>query len=123
MSGMNLYRRFKAAEEFAHDLGFMFCASQYRYEENRADTISLKPRNDCLPVYSRDAELFSGAIEQVEIFLEGFAKAKMYLDMVGACPAKKVVEYENKYRAAIEKRRIKEEQKKMFNVLKNQEQV
>lgn len=123
MSGMNLYQRFKNAEEFANDLGFMFCHSQYRFEDNQSDIIGLKPLADCLPVYSRDAELFGGTIRQVEIFLEGFAKAKMYLNMVGACPSAKIAGYETKYRATIEKRRIKEEQKKMFNVLKNQEQV
>ena len=40
--------------------------------------MALKPKADCLPIYSRDAELFVGTIEQLERWLAGFHFARKY---------------------------------------------
>jgi hypothetical protein len=38
----------------------------------------LYPKQDSLPIYSRDAELFTGTIEQLEVWLRGLEWARDY---------------------------------------------
>ncbi len=121
MTGMNLYNRFKVAESTANELGFMFCYSKHRYDDSGSDIIGLKPMDNRLLIYSRDAELFSGTLSQVEQFLQGFTRAYSYLGLLGACDSDRIAKCEEKYRADVEKRRIAEEKKQLFKTLKNKE--
>jgi hypothetical protein len=78
MSGYNTVLKIRRLEEECEGLGFMFAASRHgSYLGN--DVISLKPKDqDSLPVYSRDAELFVGTVEELEIWLQGLAWARNY---------------------------------------------
>ena len=55
----------------------MICQARH-YISDFGDVVALKPKADCLPIYSRDAELFVGTIEQLERWLQGFHVARKY---------------------------------------------
>jgi hypothetical protein len=46
------------------------------------DVLALKPRHECLPIYSRDAELFVGTIQDLERWIQGFHFARKYDSML-----------------------------------------
>ena len=77
MSGYNLIRKIHYLEEECDKLGFMICQARH-YISDFGDVVALKPKADCLPIYSRDAELFVGTIEQLERWLAGFHFARKY---------------------------------------------
>ena len=78
MSGYNTVLKIRRLEAECEGLGFMFAASRHgSYLGN--DVISLKPKDqDSLPVYSRDAEVFVGTVEELEIWLRGVEWARNY---------------------------------------------
>ena len=81
MSGYNLIRKIRYLEEECHKLGFQLCHAQY-HTNDFGDVVALKARDDCLPIYSRDAELFVGTIEELERWIQGFQFARKYDSMV-----------------------------------------
>ena len=81
MSGYNLIRKIKYLEEECHKLGFQITQAQH-FNNEFGDVLALKPRDQCLPVYSRDAELFVGTIEDLERWIQGFHFARKYDSMV-----------------------------------------
>lgn len=81
MSGYNLIRKIKYLEEECDKLGFMICHANH-YIKDFGDVLALKPRDDCLPIYSRDAELFAGSIYDLERFIEGLHFARKYDSML-----------------------------------------
>ncbi len=81
MSGYNLIRKIKYLEEECYKLGFQLCHAQH-YISDFGDVVALKPRHDCLPIYSRDAELFVGTIEDLERWIQGFQFARKYDSML-----------------------------------------
>ena len=81
MSGYNLIRKVKYLEEECHKLGFQLSHAQHFHQEF-GDVVALKPRDDCLPVYSRDAELFIGTLEALEHWLQGLHFARKYDSML-----------------------------------------
>jgi hypothetical protein len=44
--------------------------------------IKLKPRDDELPVYSRDASIFVGTVEEAMVWIKGIEWARQYDDMI-----------------------------------------
>jgi len=81
MSGYNLIRKIKYLEEECDKLGFMICHARHHINEF-GDVLALKPKADCLPIYSRDAELFVGTIEDLERWIQGFHFARKYDSML-----------------------------------------
>lgn len=77
MNGYNLVRKVKYLEEECHKLGFQMCHARHYYQEF-GDVVAIKPRDNCLPVYSRDAELFVGTLTDLERWLQGFHFARKY---------------------------------------------
>ena len=77
MSGYNLIRKVKYLEEECDKLGFQLSHAQHFHQEF-GDVVALKPRDDCLPVYSRDAEVFIGTLEALEHWLQGLHFARKY---------------------------------------------
>lgn len=77
MTGIALIRKFRAIEEQANRLGFQITASKYFNRDH--DVVALQPLDgDSLPIYSRDAELFVGSIEELEGWLRGLEWARQY---------------------------------------------
>lgn len=81
MAGYNLVRKVKYLEEELDKLGFMMCQARM-YNKEFGDVVALKPKGDCLPIYSRDAELFVGTIHDLERWLQGFQLARKYDSML-----------------------------------------
>lgn len=79
MGGYNLVLKIRRLEEECDKLGFMMCHSKYGYYRDFGDVVAVKPKDDvALPIYSRDAELFCGTIDQLEIWLKGIQWARDY---------------------------------------------
>ena len=81
MSGYNLIRKIRYLEEECYKLGFQICHARH-FNNEFGDVLALKPRDDCLPVYSRDAEVFIGTIEELNRWIQGFQFARKYESMI-----------------------------------------
>jgi hypothetical protein len=73
--------RMKRVEAKANELGFKFTSGNSGWVDmgNRTNQmIYVKPKDDCLPHYSRDAQLYWGTLESIETWLEGLQFARNY---------------------------------------------
>ena len=93
MSGFGTIKIIRDFEQTCHTLGFEIAKSTYF-----RDGIALKPADDNLPHYSRDAELFSGSIEEAIVWLRGLQWARDYDDLLKVSTDKKRSEQEQKER-------------------------
>jgi hypothetical protein len=77
-------QRVKRVEARAEELGFKFSSSaNYNYGANNIISyICLKPKEDCLPHYSRDADIFIGTLEEINTWLTGVEWARGYEEML-----------------------------------------
>lgn len=81
MSGYSTVLKVRRLEEAVDKLGFRM--ANPRYQHSNTDTVVLYPKdNDAVPVYSRDAEVFEGSLEALEIWLRGFQAARDYDTML-----------------------------------------
>jgi hypothetical protein len=78
MSGWNTIQRIKRIEETVDKLGFKFSKPKHGDWERQEQSISLVPKDDSLPMYSRDAELYIGSLELLETWLHGVEWARNY---------------------------------------------
>jgi len=81
LSGYNLIRKIHYLEEECDKLGFTICQARH-YMSDFGDVVALKPKAECLPIYSRDAELFVGTIDELERWIQGFQFARKYDSML-----------------------------------------
>ena len=81
MSGYETVLKIRRLERECDELGLVMCHSKYgNYGQ---DVLALKPKDEhSLPVYSRDAEVFLGTIDQLELWLRGIQWARQYDRMV-----------------------------------------
>lgn len=123
--GMQTINRIKEIETKAAGMGFAFATDgRISYgQPNNLDLVSLVPLENMLPVYSRDAILFTGTLDQVETFLIGISWSRDYDWMLNISNPDKRYFGENKYREDVEKKRIKDEQTKMWKMLKETKDV
>ena len=97
MSGYKLVLRLRKFEEEIAELGFRMGYSKYHYSD--VDQIALFPKDDdCLPIYSRDAEIFTGTIEQCELWMRGIKWAREYANMLGIKEERQRLRKEDLYR-------------------------
>ena len=54
----------------------------YKVKNEFGDILAIKPKDDSLPVYSRDAEFFVGTISDLERFIQGIEWARKYDTML-----------------------------------------
>lgn len=77
MSGWNQIRQIRKLEERADLLGMQF--APYRHDNPNADNVALIPRDqNALPIYTRDAILFAGTLENADYFMRGILWAREY---------------------------------------------
>ena len=93
MAGFETVQIMRDFEKTCYDLGFEISKSTYNPQG-----IALTARDDCFPHYSRDAELFSGSIEEALLWLKGFTWAREYDVMLKLSNDKKRNEQEQKER-------------------------
>jgi hypothetical protein len=82
MSGYNLILKVKRLEDTLHRLGMRWGQHQSGWHGvEQEDMLSVYPRDEELPVYARDACLFTGTLNQLETWIIGIEWARSY-DMV-----------------------------------------
>jgi hypothetical protein len=83
MSGYQLVLKIRRLEQEIDALGFRWGNSKNGgtglFGHDFGETVALFPKDDgALPVYRRDAELFTGTIEDLEIWLRGVQWSRNY---------------------------------------------
>jgi len=106
MTGFNFLRRVEKIQQQCHDMGLKMTSPRHGLSDR--DVASLVPRDDELPIYSRDAELFTGTLEEIEVWLRGVYWARDYDGMLKACDARRRAKREDLYR-----------QKRMLRILQH----
>lgn len=83
MAGYNLIRQIRSLEEECDKLGFVLCPSKYHYDKEFGDVVAIQPKDqDSLPIYTRDAELFVGTINELARWIDGVKWARQYDGML-----------------------------------------
>lgn len=89
MSGYNDIIRMQRLIEEVDSLGLMMTHSKYG-NGPFGDFVGLKPKDEpSLPIYARDAELFSGTLEELTVWLRGVKWARDYDRMLNLSNDKK----------------------------------
>jgi hypothetical protein len=79
MTGYNEILRLRRIEKELDELGFVIAEPKHGWNHTDMNYISIKPKDkDSLPIYSRDAELFRGTLEEINIWLRGVEWARGY---------------------------------------------
>lgn len=91
MSGYNAVLSLRRLEAEVDKLGFMLCAPKSGWgSDDYDDRVAIKPKDaDSLPIYSRDAELFTGSLEQLRVWVQGVQWARQYDMMLKLSDEKK----------------------------------
>jgi hypothetical protein len=93
MSGYHTILRIRRLEETVDELGMRMGNPKHgNYRQEFGDVVALMPKEDRLPIYSRDAELFIGTLEEMEVWLRGWQKAVEYHRMLLGRNFEKTVE-------------------------------
>ena len=101
MSGYHTVIKIRRLEQEIDALGFRWGNSKRGAwgGHDYGDVVALFPKEDALPIYSRDAELFTGTIEQLDVWLQGFKQAREYDRMLmGKTVETKRTRFEQDYR-------------------------
>lgn len=116
--GMDMIERIDRVRDIADFFGFRLGRRQhYGFEDSSTDVISLYPKDDQLPTYSRDACLFTGSLSDVENFIDGIRWARKYDNLIGAMTDQRRTQYEAKEVARLEKIKFNKEKAETFNTL------
>lgn len=79
MSGYSLILKIRRLEEELEDMGMRWGHDKHgRWGEGSDDVVSIFPLGENLPVYSRDACMFTGTINEVDRWLQGVKWARNY---------------------------------------------
>ena len=79
MAGYQAILNLRRLEERVDRLGMRMGNPKHgNYRQEFGDLVSLFPKDDALPIYSRDAEIFVGTLESMVDWLNGFEKAREY---------------------------------------------
>jgi len=92
MSGYKTILMLRHLEQEVDQLGFVLEApkSSGWGDSDFDDRVSIIPKDEnALPIYSRDAEIFIGTLEQLRIWLQGVRWARQYDSMLGLSDDKK----------------------------------
>ena len=83
MSGYHMILQIERLKEQADKLGFMLCYPRAGWGQEHGDMVSIKPKdNDALPIYARDAQFFTGTIDEMMSFFRGIEWARQYDEML-----------------------------------------
>jgi hypothetical protein len=119
MTGYNTVLKIRRLEEQVDKLGFRMAHTKHgNYRQEFGDVVALFPKDHALPIYSRDAEMFVGTLDQLEVWLRGLAWAREYDRMLRMTDDKRRTRYEQRESERIATMRRREEQRRMLAVLK-----
>jgi hypothetical protein len=117
MSGYQAVVELRRLEADLDQLGLMLCHPKHNSWSNDAfgDRASVKPKDaEALPTYHRDAELFTGTLEQIKTWIIGVKWARDYDRILRLSDNEKRAKKENEERA----RQFKAQQGKFLEELK-----
>ena len=78
MTGYRTILMLRRFEQEVDELGLRIGHVKYNYSQD-TDKISLMPKDDeALPIFSRDAEIFVGTVEQAQEWMRGVKWARNY---------------------------------------------
>ena len=121
MSGYNLVREVHRLEKEVELLGLVMCYPKTLQTSRGDDYVALKPRDtSSVPVYARDAEVFVGTLSELRQWLQGVTWDRDYDRMLNITTDKRRVQGEDRIRAQQERTRIKLEQKRLWEILRDQ---
>ena len=90
MSGYNDILRYRRLEKECEEYGFIMCHPRHYNNGEYGQLVAIKPKDsDSLPIYNRDAELFVGTLEQLEVWLRGVEWARQYDERLNLSNTKK----------------------------------
>lgn len=90
MAGYNAILELRRLEQAVDKLGFMLASPRSGDWGSNGDRVAIKPKDDtALPVYSRDAEVFTGTLEQLQTWVRGVQWAREYDEMLKLSDEKK----------------------------------
>lgn len=79
MAGYNAVLELRRLENAVEELGFMLSSPRNGSWGDAGDKVSLKPKDaDSVPIYARDAEVFTGSLEQLQVWVRGVQWAREY---------------------------------------------
>jgi hypothetical protein len=98
--GWDDVQRMKRVEARAEKLGFRFGSANTSWVDIGGGfaMIYLKPKDDCLPHYNRDAQIFAGSLESIDNWLDGIEWARSYEELLKLSNDKKRSEKEQSER-------------------------
>jgi hypothetical protein len=115
MAGYNAVLELRRLEKAVDELGFMLASPRTGNWGSDGDRVSLKPKDaDSVPIYNRDAEVFTGTLEQLQTWVRGVAWAREYDSMLKLSDEKKRAAKEDQERA----RQFSAKQKGLLDELK-----
>jgi len=120
--GMNMIERIDRVREVVDRLGFRMGKPAYAAysETDNMDNIALYPKDDCLPIYTRDACLFTGNLVELEYWIKGLDWARQYDSYLGAVSDKRRKQYEDKEVARQERIKYNKARAETFETLKKE---
>ena len=91
MSGYNTLKFIHNLEKEISELGFKITRPNHSsYDTSWQDSVALVPKdNDSLPIYSRDAEIVIGTLEELETWIKGVNWSRKYDQHIGLSDKKK----------------------------------
>jgi len=95
VAGWQLLKSFRDVELRANKIGLKFGPSKYSGME--WDTIALLPADELLPIYNREAEVFTGTLQDIDKWLRGVEWARNYDDLMKVSNDEKRQTSERKY--------------------------
>jgi hypothetical protein len=99
MVGYNTILKIERLREETDGLGFKFCYPKHGSSHDSIETLGLLPKDaHSLPIYSRDAQLFEGTVDQLEMFLRGIVWARNYDRLIKLSTDEKRVQKEQSIR-------------------------
>jgi len=110
MTGYNTILKIRRVEKECAKMGFRI--AHPRYPRDDLDSLCVMPTDDCLPIYSRDAELFIGTLEQLESWLHGVQWMHDYYKILKLVDDKKIKNKEDGVRHDQLVRKLKNEEVK-----------
>lgn len=111
MTGIYEINKIRRIEKELDKLGFVIVQPRHGWNDTDLNHVSIIPKDrDALPVYHREAEIFTGSLEQLDVWLRGVEWARGY-DMI--------------LKVSNEKKRERKEQdlrnKQLFDIIKGEQ--
>lgn len=120
--GMDMIERIDRVRAVVDRLGFRMGKPPYAAysETDNVDNIALYPKDDCLPIYNRDACLFTGNLVELEYWIKGVDWARQYDSYLGVANEQRREQYEAKEVARQERAKYNKAKAETFTTLKKE---